>query len=284
MSTIDPDVGGQIYKWVRDSDRQVYRGRPAGELLLERQFESIRGLKERGITVKVNTILVPGVTLDGIADVARVAAELGADTMNALPLYPVDGTPFGELDAPTLAEISQARQDAGAHIDQMTHCQRCRADAVGLLGADHDDDAVMRLMAAKQRTTERPYIAVCTQEGFLVNQHLGGADFVCIYENKDINGRITPMLVEKRPTPPEGGGAGRWAKLAGVISDCRALICHQLGEAPRLVLQAAGVSVFESDGLIADAVTDVFAGRTPRRALPARDCETSCAGPGTGCG
>ena len=36
--------------------------------------------------------------------------------------------------------------------------------------------------------------------------------------------------------------------------------------------------------VIADAVTDVFAGRTPRRALPARDCETSCAGPGTGCG
>ena len=283
MSTIDPEVAGQVYRWVRDTDRQVYRGRAAGELLIERQLESIKGLKERGITVKVNTVLVPGVTMEGVAEVARVTAELGADTMNALPLYPVDGTPFGELEAPSPSEIALARRQAEPFLSQMTHCTRCRADAVGMLDDDYGDDAVSRLMAARAPAKQRHLVAVCTQEGFLVNQHLGGADYVLVYENANVDGRITPRLVERRPTPPSGGGSRRWAALAGMLSDCKALVCNQLGGSPRTVLQGSGISVYESDGLISEALTDVFAGRQPRRALPPRDCATSCAGPGTGC-
>ncbi len=283
LNTVDPEIGGQIYRWVRDG-RQVYRGREAGELILSRQLASIAGLKERGVTVKINTILVPGVTLEGIGEVARVAGELGADTMNNLPLYPVEGTPFGELRAPTPEEITIARRVSEPHIEQMTHCQRCRADAVGILGDEHTGEAIDRLLAAKAPAKVRPYIAVCSQEGYLVNQHLGGADFLLIYENTNIDGRITPRLIDKRRTPPAGGGAGRWAMLAGIMSDCKALICHQVGETPSMVLKGAGLSVHESDGLISEAVTDVFAGREPRRALPPRDCATSCSGPGTGCG
>lgn len=281
MSTLDPEVGGQIYRWVRDG-RQVYRGRAAGELMVQRQLESIRGLKERGVTVKVNTILVPGVTLEGIADVAQALGAEMVDTQNCLPLYPVAGTPFGELPAPTPEQISLARSQAEVHVAQMTHCQRCRADAVGLLDDEHDDDAVSRLMAARTQSA-RPYVAVCTQEGFLVNQHLGGADHVLIYERPEQPGG-TPKLVERRPTPSSGNGARRWVELAAQLGDCRALVCYQLGSSPRMVLQSTGVNVYESDGLISEAVTDVFAGRTPRQALPPRDCATSCDGPGTGCG
>jgi nitrogen fixation protein NifB len=282
MNTVDPEVGGQIYRWVRDG-RQVYRGREAGELILARQLASIVGLKARGITVKINTILVPGVTLDGIADVAKVAGSLGADTMNNLPLYPVERTPFGALRAPTTEEITIARRASEPHIEQMTHCQRCRADAVGILGEEHAQTAIDRLLAAKAPAKQRPYIAVCSQEGYLVNQHLGGAEHLLIYENTNIDGMITPQLIDKRRTPAAGGGAGRWAMLAGVISDCKALITHQLGGTPRMVLTGAGISVYESDGLICEAVADVFAGRSPRRALPARSCETDCSGPGDAC-
>ena len=284
MSSVDPDVAGRIYRWVRAGRGEILRGRAGGELMIARQIESIRGLKDRGVTVKVNAVLVPEVTLDGIEDVARVAAELGVDVMNSLPLYPVDGTPFGELGAPTGEQVATARRRSGLHIAQMTHCQRCRADAVGLLGDVHDDDAVTRLMAARRPAARRPYVAVCSQEGYLVNQHLGGADHVLVYANTEVDGRSTTRLVDRRPAPPPGGGGGRWAHLAGVLSDCRALVCHQLGEAPRMVLEGAGVSVHESDGLIEDALVDVFAGRSPRRALPERDCATACAGPGDGCG
>ena len=48
MSTVDPDVAAKVYRWVRDGPGQVYRGREGGELLISRQLEAIRGLKERG--------------------------------------------------------------------------------------------------------------------------------------------------------------------------------------------------------------------------------------------
>lgn len=283
MSTTDPEVGGRIYRWVRDG-RQVFRGREGGEVLLARQIESIKGLKARGVTVKVNTILVPGVTLSGVRDVAKLCRELGVDMMNNLPLYPVEGTPFGELLAPSPGEIARAREDAEEFVPQMTHCQRCRADAVGLLDQLNSQSDVDRLLSAKKSSAPRPYVAVCTQEGFLVNQHLGGADFVEIYENANVDGRVTPRLVERRRTPPAGGGARRWAVLAGLLKDCRALLTYQIGESPRMVLRGSGVDVYESDGLITEALTDVFAGKTPRRALPPRDCTTTCSGSGTGCG
>ena len=273
-------------KAIHASTRIRYQEATYGQGFVDGMFSQdiIRGLKERGVTVKVNTVLVPGVTLEGVAAVAAAVAELGADTMNAMPLYPVEGTPFGELLAPTAEEVSRARRAAEPFIAQMTHCQRCRADAVGMLDDEHDDDAVARLLAARSPGGRRPYVAVCTQEGYLVNQHLGGADRVVLYENADVDGRVTPRLDGTRGTPPAGGGGARWAHLAGLLTDCRALICSQLGEAPRMVLQGAGITVHEADGLVTDAVTDVFAGRPLRRARPPQDCATSCAGPGTGCG
>jgi len=50
------------------------------------------------------------------------------------------------------------------------------------------------------------------------------------------------------------------------------------------VLQGAGIAIFETDTMITDAVTDIYSGGKPRATLPARDCATSCEGPGTGCG
>ncbi len=61
------------------------------------------------------------------------AVHLGADVMNCIPMIPVPDTPFGHLRAPTDAEMDRIRDFASLHILQMYHCQRCRADAVGLL-------------------------------------------------------------------------------------------------------------------------------------------------------
>ncbi|MFN8075676.1 MAG: NifB/NifX family molybdenum-iron cluster-binding protein [Kineosporiaceae bacterium] len=157
-----------------------------------------------------------------------------------------------------------------------------------MLGDEHTDDAIARLLASRSPAKDRPYVAVCTQEGFLVNQHLGGADRVLVYADSGsltAAGEPIGQLVETRLTPEAGGGARRWSSLAALVSDCRALLCHQLGPTPRLVLERSGLTVYETDGLIGDAVTDVFAGRTPRQALAPRDCASgSCDGPGTGCG
>ena len=76
LNAVDPDVGAKIYSWVRDG-KVVYRGREAAELLLSRQLEAIKGLKERDILVKINTIVIPGVNdhhIQAITDVVSAMA------------------------------------------------------------------------------------------------------------------------------------------------------------------------------------------------------------------
>lgn len=137
MSTTDPDTGGRIYAWARDGSKTL-RGRDAAELLLERQKLSMAALKARGLAVKVNTIMIPGVNADdaALAAVAAQAARLGADLMNLMPLHPTQDTPFAGLAEPARDEVAAARGRLAPIVPQMTHCRRCRADAVGLLCAD----------------------------------------------------------------------------------------------------------------------------------------------------
>lgn len=284
INTVDPQVGAKIYRWVRDG-KQIYRGLEGATLILERQLASIRGLKERGITVKINTILIPGVTMDGVEDVARTVAELGADTMNCMPLFPIEGTPFADLSEPDAFEMVSARARAGQHIAQMAHCTRCRADAVGLIGDEHTDASLALLEAARRSApaghdvASRPYVAAASMEGYLVNLHLGGADRFFIFEQTNAG----PRLVNVRPAPASGGGARRWQAVAEALSDCRALLVHQLGDTPRAVLDRAGLPVFETEGLISEAAAAVYAGATPPGLLPRRTCG-ECTGDGTGCG
>jgi len=285
INTVDPEVGAGIYRWVRDG-RRVHRGVAGATLLLERQLEAVAGLKARGVVVKINTILVPGLTLDGVGDVARTVAELGADTMNCLPLYPVEGTPLAERGAPDAFEVVSARARAGAHIPQMAHCARCRADAVGLLGEEHTAESLGLLdAAARRRAATRPYVAATSMEGLLVNLHLGAADRVHVLERTPAGCRV----VDIRTLPNPGGGAERWRAVAEVLSDCRALMVSQAGQMPRSVLEHEGIEVHETEGLITEAAQSVFAGRRPTVRLPVRErsrgaLDNPCGGTGTGCG
>ena len=60
VNAVDPEIGAKVYAWVRDGKR-IYRGPAGAELLWDRQAEAIRALKQRGVTVKINTIIIPGV-------------------------------------------------------------------------------------------------------------------------------------------------------------------------------------------------------------------------------
>ena len=139
VNAVDPEIGSQIYSWVRDG-KVIYRGRQAAEVLLERQLESIRGLKARGITVKINTIIIPGINDHHVQAVAKKMAELGVDILNCMPVFPNADTPFGHLPEPLPEQMNVIRREAEKIIPQMHHCTRCRADAVGLLEADRTDE------------------------------------------------------------------------------------------------------------------------------------------------
>ncbi|MBG0774845.1 MAG: nitrogenase cofactor biosynthesis protein NifB [Desulfovibrionaceae bacterium] len=286
MNFVDPAIGEKIYSFVRDG-KVVYRGRQAAELLLSRQREAIRLLKEKGILVKVNTIVIPGINEEHVLEVAREARRLGADIQNLIPIKPTEGTPFGDLDEPAPGRIKELRAAAGVDIDQMTHCKRCRADAVGLLSNDLSGGALggcLRACAAKKvEPARRPYVAVASREGLLVNQHLGEAQTLQIWEQAGDSFR----LVEERETPNRGSGPKRWLELAKTLDDCRAVLSAAVGETPTQILREHGTEPYAVSGLIEAALAAVYGSGDVNvlRARRAGACGGSaCSGGGGGCG
>lgn len=135
VNAVDPAIGADVYNWVDDGGSRV-TGREGAALLLERQEKGVRRLKSQGVTVKINTVVIPGVNSDHVQDIAVAVASWGADLMNCIPLLPVAGTRFAGTSTPGPDMMHSLRAEAGAIIPQMRHCTRCRADALGFLGED----------------------------------------------------------------------------------------------------------------------------------------------------
>jgi MoaA/NifB/PqqE/SkfB family radical SAM enzyme len=76
VNAVDPVIGARIYSWMRVGKR-VIRAEEGAAVLLERQFAAIKGLKDRGIMVKANSIILPGINEDHIEAVARGWPTLG---------------------------------------------------------------------------------------------------------------------------------------------------------------------------------------------------------------
>ena len=285
VNTVDPEIGASIYAWVKDG-KVAYRGKEGAELLLEHQAQAVAGLKERGITVKLNTIVIPGVNDARVEEVARWGAGLGADLMNLMPLHPNAGTPFADLGEPSRPLMQELREKCGAHITQMKHCTRCRADAVGLLGQDRSQELGGCLSACSKLPSrldrERPHVAVASREGMLVNLHLGQATEFQIWEP---SGRGFSLL-ETRPAPPPGAGELRWKQLAETLSDCRHVLVSGIGETPRAVLSSFGVEPLELNGFIEEALKAVFAGDdlSAMRVRKSKGCCAARLGQGGGLG
>jgi len=290
VNAVDPEVGRTVYDWMK-YDRRTHQGIEAARHLWDQQVRSLEGLVARGITAKVNTLLIPGINDHHVEEVARTVAGLGASFFNLIPLYPVAGTPFGVLKEPTADQVKSARDACGRHLPQMAHCQRCRADAAGLLG--HDLPEVARLLeeakARKGLRTAAPAPEEATGEASCspskcasgcaaaptcASAHRsaespgprGRRAAVATLEGALVNlhlGHAPYFLVyeqqdegwrvvETRPAPPAGGGDDRWLALAEVLAGCEAVFVAGAGARPIQLLGAAGLEVFTVDGLIDD--------------------------------
>ena len=284
LNALDPEIGAQIYSFIRHG-KKVLSPKAGFKVLLEKQLEAIKKLKEKNITTKVNTIIIPGINEDHIEAVAKKMSELGVDILNCIPFYPNKGSAFAHLKEPSKKLINSIRKKASQYIPQMYHCGRCRADAVGILGEKNNKEIIEKLKECSKMPEiydeKRSHVAVASLEGALVNQKLGKAKELLIYGKKE--GNIS--LIESRKTPKPGGGLKRWEGLAEIISDCRALLVSGIGDNPRRVLSGKGVDILELDGLIEDALEAVFEGHSMnymiRRDIEA--CNRPCAGVGMGC-
>jgi len=293
VNAVDPEIGKKIYSWVRFNKKSMGPEQGA-RLILEKQIESIRGLKERGIIVKVNTIILPGINDHHVEEIAEKMAELNVDLLNCMPYYPNKGSNLSHLEEPPEKMMKTIREKAKVYIPQMTHCTRCRADAVGKLGEETNLHLMnsLRLQALVETKEESPpgkpvnnkqklFAAVATREGVLVNQHLGEAKELNIYD-MSMN---TPVLIEKRALPKPGGKDFRWKTTAEIIKDCSLLLVSGIGDAPKNILTQKGIKILEVNGLI-DQVLKAVKNKENIDHLIVREhsgCASECRGAGMGC-
>jgi len=286
INTLEAATGARIYAWVRDGEC-VLRGQAGAALLLQRQLAALDALRDSGILIKVNSILIPGVNDEQIPDIAAEVKRRGAHLFNCVPLIPAARTPFARLPTPDPAVVAGIRARASAHLPLVEHCSRCRADACGLLNEGTAEASLSALRAAAQLTRPaspavRPNIAVATREGLLINDRLGEAESFAVFA---FDGKAC-RLVGNRPAPPAGRGIARWGDLAVALADCRAVLVAGVGPIPRQTLEASGLRVVEAEGLIEDALEPLFRA-APLPASMARrfeGCDSGCGGTGQGCG
>jgi len=149
LNTLDAETGARIYPWVFHAHRRL-RGRYAAAALIERQLEGLERLVERGVLVKVNSVLIPGVNDAELPEVARAVSTRGAFVHNVMPLIsdPAHGTAYGlaGLRGPSDSELEAVRESCGGDMRLMRHCRQCRADAVGMLGQDEPVEALLERM------------------------------------------------------------------------------------------------------------------------------------------
>lgn len=290
VNTLRRETAESIYSWMRIGKR-LLRPSEGVPLFLEAQQTAMRELKAHGILLKVNFVLLPGINDGEVEEVARFAAGLGADLFNVLPYQPAPGSVLERLPSPTAEEVAAARSVAGGHLKQMTHCARCRADAVGLLARDQSSEFREILAACAEAEPVlppaptlanelRPFVAVASREGLLVNLHLGEAPALRIMTFDGTR----PRLVEERITPPKGNGNERWLALARLLADCQAVVVSGAGENPKRILAAAGLEVVLAEGLVDDIVDRLYTGRPLNHLVPRQAGCASCPGSGTGCG
>jgi nitrogen fixation protein NifB len=280
VNMTDPAVGERIYPWIIRDGRKL-RGREASKILSDRQLEGIHRLRARGILVKINSVVIPGVNDAHLPEVTRAVRSAGAFLVNLVPLIsaPEHGTHFGLTGqrGPTAEELEAVQGACALDARLMRHCRQCRADAVGRLGEDRfetftlsrlppgpardarDLRAERREVVARARglaATARDEallrvaavpaalsarIAVATKSGGLVDQHFGHAREFLVY---DVS-RAGASLVGRRATATYcTGGEGDDDALTvalRALADCDAVLSAKVGHCPRGQLAAAGV-------------------------------------------
>lgn len=100
----------------------------AFEMLMENQRIGIGMAAEKGLCIKVNSVLIAGENEAELPEIARKAKEWGAYIHNVLPLIPRADTK--KRHAPDKAIIERIRSQCGEYLCQFEKCRHCRADAI----------------------------------------------------------------------------------------------------------------------------------------------------------
>lgn len=148
VNAVDPEIEAKLNKYIIWRSKR-YDGIEGAKILIENQLKGIKKVTSAGITVKVNTVLVPEINGEHIEKIAKTVSEAGASIYNIIPLIPQ--YELSDMKAPTCQQIDEARTKASQYIDVFRHCQHCRADAVGVPGkSEYGDQIYQRRLNVKE--------------------------------------------------------------------------------------------------------------------------------------
>lgn len=139
VNAIDPVIEAKLNKYIIYHGEKI-EGVEGAKILIQNQLKGIEKIAKAGITIKVNTVLVPEINGDHIEEIAKKVGELGASIYNIIPLIPQ--YELKDCKEPACAEIDAARTKASKYVDVFRHCQRCRADAIGIPGEKEVGDRI----------------------------------------------------------------------------------------------------------------------------------------------
>ena len=146
INCVDPEVGAKIYPWIFWKNRRI-KGAKGAKILIEQQQKGLEMLVQRGVLVKVNSVMILGVNDEHLKEVSKIVKAKGAFLHNVMPLIAEaeHGTFYGVMGqrGPTHDELQALQDECAGDMNMMRHCRQCRADAVGLLGEDRGDEFTM---------------------------------------------------------------------------------------------------------------------------------------------
>ena len=261
MNAIDPEVGAKVYGRVVLDGKEL-KGVDAASALIERQLKGLEECVALGMVVKINVVMIPGINVDHIPDLVRKVKEMGAYTVNILPLIPVEGTPFEKMDAPT-PEMRKSLMDSCGElgIKVMRHCKQCRADAIGLLGNDRSAE----FACGSCRTAEvrpillgdlRDAVAIASDDGVNVNRGFGNAPSFYVVSLSD------GKLLEKVDvdTNRSVAGAGHKEHINSIITSLKSpryVAVSEIGSYPSKLLDELGIRLIVTDATFEDVLSQI---------------------------
>lgn len=148
VNAVDPETESKLNKYIIYHGKR-YDGVEGAKILIENQLKGIQKVAAAGITVKINTVLVPEINGEHIEEIAKTVKQVGASIYNIIPLIPQ--FELADQKAPTCLQIDEARIKASKYIDVFRRCQHCRADAVGVPGkSEYGDQIYQRRLSVKE--------------------------------------------------------------------------------------------------------------------------------------
>ena len=145
VNALNPWVGEKVYSHINYKGK-LFFGQDAATILRCNQLMGIEKAINRGLRVKVNSVLIPGVNEKELPELAAVLKDFGVQLMNIMPLIPqAEMADFAPVPVSLLNGIRDRCEEI---ISQVRHCKQCRADAIGIPGEERSRKLQLALSSA----------------------------------------------------------------------------------------------------------------------------------------